>query len=278
MFDSAYDPLNGFEVERDMLYKSLLAAGIIPSEDVKFGGNTYTVDDGTFFQHNQIPENGLFSVPVMEHNDWQIPHIKDDDEEWTAKIRFADSLKEFTDGTKEVGSLFKPYDMTRLGSTPTHIGTAFVETVMSYIDEEAIVRDPPRWVMALARKSGIRDLKISTSRPDRYENFTNSIVDESDKDIVLSSNLGLNRIGIFLSPAYYMKERKIDINMFTHEDSLELRYWYKGKYQIRYLSRSPNRSYHVSKFGADTLISQYDNETSILGSFQHSVTDFFFFR
>jgi len=278
MWGPSIDPLDGFEAEKDILLQALIRAGLVCENELKCGGETYTVKDGNCFQQGQIPEKDSFAVPVMEHNDWQVPKIAEDEDDWTAKIRFADGLKQFTDNTRQVGKLFEPFDMTRLGGAAPYVSSSYVQTVMDYVVEDCVVRDAPTWVTALAKKKGIRNIKISTMRPDRYTKVENDVVDESAVDIVLTSNLSTYSTAIFLSPAYYMMNRKIQLVWYLNEESIELRYWLKGKYQTKYLSRSAEVSYHVSKHGVDTLVDRASKQTSIEGSFTHSATDFFFFE
>jgi len=271
------DLFEGMDDVRDMLLDSLKTHGIIVGTETAFGGETYSYSEKCFFQHGQLPENESFAVPNMEYNEWQVPIIEPDMDNWDAKVRLADGLKTFTDATKTVGSLFKPYDMSRLSVPHERIQSSYIETVMDFIEEEVIIRDAPKWVMAQASKKGVRKIKISTWRQERYENSSYEIVEESSKDIVLAANTRDFRVGVFLSPAFFKHSRKIDITTLQTEESLEVRYWFKGRFQSRYLSVDPSVTYHVSKHGPDTLVSDHAEGSARPGSFQHTITDFFFF-
>lgn len=270
------DFFKGNEDLEDQIYESLKQHGLIDGVETDFGGQKYTLADGEYYQQGQLGGEEGYAVPVMVHNDWQVPVIKPDKENWQAKNRFSEGLKRFEDCTKEVGDLFESYDMTRLEVPQKHIASSYTETILSEVKSNSIIRDPPSWVVELLRKKGNRTFKVATNRTEKFS-YDKEVVYPSAEDIVLSSNVGEFKTGIFLSPAYYKFKRKIDIMTQETDTAYEIRYWFKGKYQTRFLSKSQEVFYHVSDLGADTLVSNKSKGSGKEGSFQHTCTDFFFF-
>lgn len=262
------------DVENE-IFESLKRHGLVNGIEADLGGQKYNIIDNNYYQQGQLGVEDGFAVPLMQHNDWQVPSIRPDPDNWNAKLRFAEGLKRFEDCTKEVGDLFKPYDMTRLEVVPKHVHSSYVETILDAVTETSTVRDPPTWLVTTLHKNGNRKFKISSYRTENK--YSQPVVEPSAGDIVLSSNLYECGKGIFLSPAYYKHFKTIDVQTIMTATAYEVRYWLKGKQQTRYLSRSPGIYYDLSQFGEDTLVSGQGPGKTFFKNFTHTGTDFFFF-
>jgi hypothetical protein len=168
--------------------------------------------------------------------------------------------------------MFEDYDMDRLQVVPERASGDYVKAVVSELADKP-VRDPPNWLVGLIHRQGIK-ATISSVCPERYD-FP--VIGPGEQDLVLKSNIGLHRLGIFVNPYSTYMSTNQDVICTEDGDSYRIITSHMGKVQTRILDRSPFVYYSVSPYSPHLLHSSLSPlQCSRHEPFRDTQFDFFF--
>lgn len=252
--------------------ENLKKYGAIVEKDI--GGYKYSQVGSSVIRVGEPLDNGEFLSPVMDHDDRGIPSVARSKELEKVCDKFVEGLQTFVDTTSVVGALFGDYDRSRLIVPPAYGDQIYTNTVVEEATQRKKVRDPPHWLLEKQLKEG-NELIIATDTPDRYKLRLEQKTGPSPDDLSLKTNCDEMANAVFPSPAYYKEHADIHVDQVERDDVLEMRYFFKGSFQQKFLSRSQDARYAVSRHGSTTIIANRSN--TIVGTSDKRSTDFYYF-
>jgi hypothetical protein len=213
-----------------------------------FGGRPYVPMGNSFIAEGSLLDNDVIQVPAMDPTKVAIPCVAPSDRVWESIVSTAEEWSRGCDPGIKSNVMFEDYDMDRLQVVAERAGGDYVKAVVSELADKPI-RDPPNWLVGLIRRQGIK-ATISSVCPERYD-FP--VVRPSEQDLVLKSNIGSHRLGIFVNPYSTYMSTNQDVICSEDGDTYRIITSQMGKVQTRVLDRSPFVHYSVSPYSPHLL-------------------------